>query len=78
MALLMSEMLTNVPERRREFILAVEAEKVFDALADGCAHLQLENDGRATERICRHPARDDLSDWVICNMAECPLRNSRK
>lgn len=51
-----------------------EAERAFDAWADGCTHLQLEDDGRATERICRHPARDDLSAWVICNMAECPLK----
>lgn len=55
-----------------------EAERRFDAWADGCAHLQLEDDGRSTERICRHPARDDLSSLVICNMTECPLGNSRK
>ena len=65
-------------ERLEAEAARVEAERRFDAWADGCAHLQLENDGRATERICRHPSRDDLSSWVICNMAECPLGNSRK
>lgn len=52
----------------REF----EANKAFKNWASGCTYLELCDDGRATEHICHHPARENPRDWIMCCRGACP------
>lgn len=52
----------------------VEALEEFERRAKGCPYLTLENDGYATHHICRHPDRDDPTEWVMCDINLCPLK----
>ena len=55
-----------------------KAREEFEQWAEGCQYLVLEDYGNATEHICRHPDRDDLSTWVMCDMGQCPMLMSCK
>ena len=54
----------------QKIVEEVTATKAFEEYAKDCPHLELENDGKA---ICHHPARDNPSDWVMCNRKACPF-----
>lgn len=53
-----------------------KAHEEFELWAIDCPHLVLEDYGNATEHICRHPDRDNLSTWVMCDREQCPAFTS--
>ena len=63
----------DLENHMREIREEAAAEEAFEEYARDCTYLELDDDGRATHHICRHPARDDLSDWVMCDRRACPF-----
>lgn len=67
--LLETDMLDYIHRAEQE----LEESRAFRRYADGCPHLVVEQNGNAYERICRHPVRDNPSDWVMCDRGPCPF-----
>lgn len=65
-------MFMYLPNELEDYWEKVAVRKAFENYARDCPHLELYNDGRATHHICRHPVRDDLTDWIMCDMRMCP------
>ena len=63
----------SLEDHLQEIGKEIAAKKAFEEYAKNCPHLELDNDGKATYHICRHPVRDDLSDWVMCDRHACPF-----
>lgn len=64
--------------RTTEEIRYGEACEEFERWAEGCSYLVFEEYGNATEHICRHPDRDDPTEWVMCDISLCPLKHKNQ